>query len=244
MLTFHCPEKLPALFAALALAQAEYKPIIRDCLVVQKLKNKQTGEYTGASIKFLYADLAQILEKTIPALAKNGLSFLQPIETAEDNAIWVVSILAHQDGAAIISKNLVPQAKDMKDLGGNITYLRRYAAGPALGVSAEDDADDDEDRERGAPPPPPRRMEPRATQSSTRAERDQDSAAELAPSSTAQGGTSALATPGEIQHIKQRAAAAGKDVNEMIKAAGLENLDATLAFLTKDGFRTLKALLN
>lgn len=139
-LFFNVPQ-LPALFAALALAQAEYAPVVRDKLVIQKLKDKNTGAYTGGQIKFLYAELASILAATTPALSKNGLTFLQPLETAADGAIWVNSILAHKDGGMIISRMIVPAAKGMTELGGNITYIRRYAAGPALGVSAEDDAD-------------------------------------------------------------------------------------------------------
>jgi hypothetical protein len=140
---FHNLDKLPELLAALALAQKGYTPILKDKLVVQNLKDKQTGAYTGKSIKFYYADLAAVLGATLPALAAQGLSFIQPLQH-DGEAVWIHSILAHASGAAIMSRVLVPGGGDLKTFGGNITYLRRYAAGPMLGVSSEDDADDDE----------------------------------------------------------------------------------------------------
>lgn len=139
---FHNTDKLPALFEALAGAQAEYLPVVRDKEVVQRLKNKETGAETGKTITFKYAELAQILSATTPALSKHGLTFTQPIETREhDGALIVVSILGHKDGAMVVSRMQVPAANSMTQMGGFISYIRRYAAGPILGVSAEDDAD-------------------------------------------------------------------------------------------------------
>lgn len=139
---FHSLANLPALFEAFAQAQAEYLPVIRDRLVVQKLKDKQTGSYTGREIKFLYADLAAILAATRPALSKHGLAFMQPIETADDGTAWVVSVLAHKLGGMVTSRMMIAPAKDQKEFGGNVTYARRFAAGPLLSVSAEDDAEE------------------------------------------------------------------------------------------------------
>lgn len=135
------PEKLPALFDALSQAQGEYLPVVRDKKVVQKLRDKETRALTGVVIEFFYAELAQILDATRAALAKYGLSFMQPLETREDGAIIVVSILAHKEGGMLISRMTVPAAKNMTEMGGFITYIRRYAAGPILSVSSEDDAD-------------------------------------------------------------------------------------------------------
>lgn len=143
---FHNPAKLPALLAAFALAQAEYLPVVRNRLVVQKLKNKQTGEYTGGTIKFMYAELETILDATRPFLAKHGLTFSQPLSTEPDGT-WINSILAHKDGGMIISRMLLPKSNSMTEFGGVITYIRRYAAGPALGVSGEDDADNKDERD-------------------------------------------------------------------------------------------------
>lgn len=138
---FYNTDKLPALFAALSAAQGAYKTVVRDKLVVQRLKNKDTGAFTGGTIEFKYAELAQILDATRDALAANGLTFLQPVDE-QAGIITIHSILAHKDGGMVIGR-LPVTGTDMKNFGGNITFLRRYAAGPILGVASEDDADED-----------------------------------------------------------------------------------------------------
>ncbi len=138
---FYNPDKLPALFAALSAAQGAYKPIVRNKKVVQKLKNRDTGAYTGQTIEFMYAELSSVLDATREALAANGLTFMQPVDE-QGGVITIHSILAHKDGGMVISR-LPVTGTDMKNFGSNITYLRRYGAGPALGVASEDDADGD-----------------------------------------------------------------------------------------------------
>lgn len=143
---FHNAHALPQLFAAFAQAQAEYLPVVRNKLVVQKLKNKATGDYTGGTIKFLYAELETILDATRPFLAKHGMTFSQPLSTEPDGT-WINSVLTHKDGGMIISRMMLPKSNTMTEFGGVITYIRRYAAGPALGVSGEDDADNKDERD-------------------------------------------------------------------------------------------------
>lgn len=153
---FYNHDKLPALFAALAEAQGKFLPIVRDKLVEQKLKDRESGNFNGKTITFWYADLASILAATVlPGLSPNGLTFIQPL-TFDGNVTWLHSILAHKDGGMIICSVQVPGGSDIKVFGQNITYLRRYTAGPMLGVSAEDDADEDgnpkgEGGDEGAP---------------------------------------------------------------------------------------------
>lgn len=138
---FYNHDKLPAFFAALAQAQGLYQPIKRDKLVEQRLKDRATGEYNNKTISFFYAELAQILDATVtPGLSPNGLVFIQPL-TFEGDITWLHSILAHKDGGMMVCSVQVPGGKDIKEFGTYITYLRRYCAGPMLGVSAEDDAD-------------------------------------------------------------------------------------------------------
>lgn len=133
------PDKLPALLAALSQAQGMFKEIVRDKKVVQKLKDRDSGAYTGATIEFFYAELAQILDATREGLAAHGLSLIQPL----NNGV-IFTVLAHKDGCMLIGKQNLSIAKDIKAYGGEITYLRRYNAAPMLGVSSEDDADNGE----------------------------------------------------------------------------------------------------
>ena len=224
--TFYNPEKLPALLAALALAQKNYTPIVRDKLVVQKLKDKQTGAYTGGQIKFMYADLAAVLAATVPALSAQGLSFIQPLQH-DGEIVWLHSILAHQDGAAIVSKVQVPGGGDLKSFGGNITYLRRYAAGPMLGVSSEDDADDNDepaDQEAWEAPAAPKRQPARK---STPAE----PAAE-----TTQG-----ATLGQVKNLQSKIAAAGLSDSAVANTLARLGIPALAVGMSVEHWKLLKA---
>lgn len=163
-LTIINPESLPSLLSALANAQGEYKPIKRGKLVEQRLKNKDTGEYTGRAITFYYAELSSILDAVRPALAKHGLSFFQPLHDV-DGELYLYTMLGHTEGCVIQSRMRVHAAGDVKAVGAMISYLRRYAASPMLGVSSEDDIDNDgegHDDDEGNQTPPAERQ-PRAT---------------------------------------------------------------------------------
>ena len=205
------PGKMPALLAAFADAQGAYAAIVRDKLVTQKLKDKDTGAFTGQVIGFYYADMAKILAAVIPALSARGVSFLQPLHQGADGSCWLYTIVAHKDGCMLITKVKLAESKDIKAFGTQITYLRRYMAGPALGVSAEDDAENDgtgagdgdaewEERNR-SPAPAPRAAPARRSAS--------------APAAA----TGAAATPAGSDGINQGELA---NIQKKIKAAGLD----------------------
>lgn len=125
-----------ALYGALALAQGEFKAIAKNRTVkIQSAK----GSYT-----FRYADLEAIMTATRPALAKNGLALVQTLESVSDGGTLLITQLVHKDGGRIISEVKLPRYDngDPKSFGGLVTYYRRYAACPMLGVSADDDLDE------------------------------------------------------------------------------------------------------
>lgn len=125
-----------ALYGALALAQGEFKPIAKNRTVkIQSAK----GSYT-----FRYADLEAIMTATRPALAKNGLALVQTLESVQDGGTLLITQLVHKDGGRIMSEVKLPRYDngDPKSFGGLVTYYRRYAACPMLGVSADDDLDE------------------------------------------------------------------------------------------------------
>tara|TARA_R110000868_G_scaffold255435_2_gene512059 strand:- start:358 stop:1080 length:723 start_codon:yes stop_codon:yes gene_type:complete len=224
---FHNPDKLPALFDALAAAQKNYKAVVRDKLVVQKLKDKQTGAYTGASIKFLYADLAAVLAATIPALSEQGLSFIQTLQH-DGELIWLHSILAHKDGGAIVSRMLIPGGGDMKVFGGNVTYVRRYVAAPMLGVSSEDDADENgepADAEAWEAPAAPKRQPSRKS-----------AQAEQPAEETIQG-----ATLGQVKNLQAKIAAAGLSDSAVANTLARLSIPAIAVGMSVDHWKLLKA---
>ena len=216
---FYNVDKLPALFAALAAAQGEYLPVVRNRKVVQKLRDKDTRALTGAQITFWYAELATILDATRAALSKNGLTFIQPVEWVGGEPAFVNNIIAHKDGGMIITKFQIAEAASQAQFGGNITYARRFSAGPSLGVSAEDDADtglgEDDDDEGGAfPPQASQRRVVQETDSAPTREQPQ----RLAETS--------VISPGQLKNLKTKIDAAGL-TPEVVMAActrlGLKN---------------------
>lgn len=132
-------EKLPALYAALAKAQATFQPIVKNREVMITMKS-------GGKYKFRYADIDEITAKTRPALSANGLSILQPIQSdPATGATWIDTMLTHAEGGVITSRvDIKPAASysDPKEFGATVTYVRRYAVTALLGVAADDDLDE------------------------------------------------------------------------------------------------------
>lgn len=129
---------MPALYAALARAQAKFQPIVKNREVQITMKS-------GGKFKFRYADLEEIRAKTNPALTAEGLSIIQPVMSdPASGATWIETRLAHAEGGHIESRlDIKPAATfgDPKEFGAMVTYLRRYAVSALLGVAADDDLD-------------------------------------------------------------------------------------------------------
>lgn len=115
----------PALFAALAKAQAE---------VENADKNSNNPHF-----RTKYADLAEVLNTVRPLYASHGLSMLQ--STGFDGRlVHVTTVLAHAEGGYISSTaSCVPAKTDAQGIGAATTYLRRYGLSAMTGVAQEDD---------------------------------------------------------------------------------------------------------
>lgn len=121
---------LNELLTALAKAQAEM----------------ETAGLTNANpfFKSKYADLAEIVKSSRPALTRHGLSVIQYIEQNEQGSV-LVSMLGHASGQYITSQMPITPAKtDVQSLGSYITYLRRYSYAALVGVVVSDEDDDGE----------------------------------------------------------------------------------------------------
>lgn len=95
--------------------------------------------------KSSYADLAEIVKASRPALTKNGLAVVQPILPGNDGQTFLHTVLTHSTGQWIESRmEIVPQKTDIQSLGKYITYLRRYCYAALIGVVASGDDDDGE----------------------------------------------------------------------------------------------------
>jgi len=127
---------LGVMFAALAKAQASFKPVKADTTV--EVQTRDAGKY-----KFSYAPLENVLAACVPALNAEGFFFSQPLYSAADGEGYVLrTCLMHASGGLIEVETYIPKpAGRIQDLGSAITYQRRYVAQALFGVNSEDDDD-------------------------------------------------------------------------------------------------------
>jgi len=113
---------------------------------------KAQGDFSTAGLtsenpyyKSKYADLKEVVLAARPALAKNGLAFVQPVIPNADGQNILHTILTHSSGQWIESRmRIVPPKNDVQSLGSYITYLRRYSLASLIGIVAADEDDDGE----------------------------------------------------------------------------------------------------
>lgn len=124
------PEVMAPLFEALAKAQAEFGAVTA------------TSRVTFKNVNFKFAPLSEILGAVRPALNKYGLTLTQQtkhIPFGNANGLKVVTTLLHESGAsyAIESVPVFYNVNDIKNLGAQVTYLRRYEVKTLLGIEAD-----------------------------------------------------------------------------------------------------------
>ena len=124
------PELMAPLFEALAKAQAEFESVTA------------TSRVTFKNVDFKFAPLSEILGAVRPALNKYGLTLTQQtkhIPFGNANGIKVVTILLHESGVSydIESVPVFYNVNDIKNLGAQVTYLRRYEVKTLLGIEAD-----------------------------------------------------------------------------------------------------------
>jgi len=132
-------EATRALNEALAKAQGAFPAIPRS-------KTVSTKAY-----KYSYASLDQILGKCRKALAENGLSIVQLLES-NGSGPQLRTELRHAGGAVVGSSYPFVAPDSPQALGSLLTYLRRYAITALLGIATEED--DDGQAAEGAKPKP------------------------------------------------------------------------------------------
>lgn len=124
------PEVMAPLFEAWAKAQAEFKTV------------KATSRVAFKNVDFKFAPLSDILAAVRPALNKYGLTLTQQtkhIPFGNGNGIKVVTTLLHESGVSydIESVPVFYNVNDIKNLGAQVTYLRRYEVKTLLGIEAD-----------------------------------------------------------------------------------------------------------
>lgn len=124
------PEVMAPLFEAWAKAQAEFKTV------------KATSRVAFKNVDFKFAPLSDILAAVRPALNKYGLTLTQQtkhIPFGNANGVKVVTTLLHESGVSydIESVPVFYNVNDIKNLGAQVTYLRRYEVKTLLGIEAD-----------------------------------------------------------------------------------------------------------
>lgn len=152
-------QKHDNIFAALSALQGELKPMEKTAEVDFEKKDGK------GRVTFKYTPLGEVMKTLSPLLAKNGLALrwelskdgIEAVLTHETykraNALLTTTRTpdgiekVEQVSAGYVENELrsgivkVSQGGDMKDVGGAITYAKRYSAGIVVGFTSEDDKD-------------------------------------------------------------------------------------------------------
>jgi hypothetical protein len=139
----------PGQYPNLALALAAFQSTLPS------VRKGQTARIQGkegkASYSYDYADLTDVSEATLPALANVGLAWTTSLDTHENGSLILVWSLLHGESGESISGS-VPVGRagqDWQSLGSSITYARRYCLVAATGVAPGGDDNDGEGAQAG-----------------------------------------------------------------------------------------------
>ena len=138
------------IFAALSALQGELKSVKRTKEVKFKTKD-------GREVNFWFAPLDEIMDYLYPLLGKNGLAARHELSER-----GVECILTHETTKQIkevektyLEENVlrsgilkIKTEGEMKEVGGQITYARRYTLALVLGIATEEDNDVKSEEER------------------------------------------------------------------------------------------------
>ena len=128
----------PKLNTALALAQGKFRqPECNKKVEVYSKPPERRFLYT-----FWYADLAEIIDCIREPLALNGLSFTQRAFPNGDGRTWLLILtLHHSSGEIMFSEWPVDLSGPPQDVGGRVTFLKRYQLSAFFGLAADRDDD-------------------------------------------------------------------------------------------------------
>lgn len=136
-------ETIGAVAKALAAAQAELKNPVKDKTAVMEKDGRRLYKYS-------YADFAGALEMIRPIISKHGLALTQNPYMLGGNYVMLDTRLLHESGEWIGNDYPVGLVADHRTLGSSMSYARRHAAFPLLGIQGEEE---DDDAEATAPAP-------------------------------------------------------------------------------------------
>ena len=115
------------LFTSIRAAQASMEPVKKAA--------------TNPHFRSKFADLASVIEATVPPLNQHGCCVLQlPGWDEATKHVTLTTVIGHDSGCYLESTASAPVDKDSAQaVGSAITYLRRYGLQAALCLPTEDD---------------------------------------------------------------------------------------------------------
>jgi hypothetical protein len=122
----------PALNAALAKVQAHLPKLERDRDVTVPTKSGEPYSYS-------YATLANLSEVVLPLLAEQGLAFTAFPGSGSDGKFRLIYSLLHESGEERSGEFPLSGDGGIQQLGGRITYARRYCLAAVTGIAADED---------------------------------------------------------------------------------------------------------
>ncbi|QDP43586.1 ERF family ssDNA binding protein [Microbacterium phage Tyrumbra] len=116
--------------------------------------NTAKVEGSRGSYSYDYADLKDVSAAILPALANVGLTWITRPDTADDGTIILHYSLVHSDSGDTIEGSVAVGRKGdrWQDLGGALTYARRYMLVSVTGVAPGGDDNDGEGATAGSAP--------------------------------------------------------------------------------------------
>lgn len=127
-------DSIKELATALCKFQGELNSPKKNAKVNMKLKS-------GYNLSYKYSTFDDIMIAIKAPLSKNGLSFIQNVET--NGIVKVSTLILHESGEYIETGFITFTCTDNnpQSMGSLITYGRRYSLSAALGISCTDDDD-------------------------------------------------------------------------------------------------------
>jgi hypothetical protein len=129
-------EQYPNLASALCAFQANVPSVRKG--------NTAKVDSSKGSYSYDYADLSDVTDAALPRLAAVGLAWVTRPDTAEDGTMWMHYSLIHAStGEALEGSVAVGRKGDRwQDLGGALTYARRYMLVSVTGIAPGGDDND------------------------------------------------------------------------------------------------------
>lgn len=128
--------------------QAISKALVAAWGCIETPKHNTTVKVTtrsGGNYEFSYTDLEGIFDALKTVYKENKIAVLQNPKTFFQDGHLMISVetmLLHESGEWVKSEPLsVLASNNMQDLGGQITYMKRYSLSAISGISTEKDDD-------------------------------------------------------------------------------------------------------